>query len=148
MKHYLVLGAKVKNGEPSRVLRSRLELVSQIAEHGSVIVFSGRDECHVMRRWMEENGNSSYILVEEDKAGSTNENLEYAHALYPNERFTVVTSDFHRLRTLMWAWHLGLDVEIITAPTPKTSKVKMLARESLAIVHSAIRIAWRRLRRR
>ncbi len=110
------------------------------------IVVTGRGESGVMARWLAERGVPRELIVEEPRATSTNENLENSRALFPHaSRLIVVTSNFHVRRTRVWAWHLGIPVEMVPARTPRRSRAKNYAREVVALPHSAARVAWRRL---
>lgn len=146
----MVLGARVIDGRPSRMLEKRLEEALQIwlAEPRPIVV-SGFEEAGVMATWLTARGVPEAQVVLEPHARSTNENLERARSLFPEASYlTVVTSSFHVPRTKVWAWHLGIPVRMVGAPTPKSSRVKNYAREAVALPHSAARVVWRRLVRR
>lgn len=113
------------------------------------LVVSGFGEAEVMADWLLVRGVPESSIVLEPQARSTNENLERSRALLPDAAcLTVVTSGFHVLRTRVWAWHLGIPVQLVAAPTPKTSRVKNYAREVVALPHSVARVVWRRFVRR
>lgn len=113
------------------------------------IVVSGFEEAGVMAAWLVARGVPEASVVLEPHARSTNENLERARELFPDApELIVVTSSFHVPRTRVWAWHLGIPVRMVAAPTPRRSRLKNLAREAFALPHSALRVAWRRLMRR
>ncbi len=96
-----------------------------------------------MKRFLEEHGLDN--VVEETCATSTNENLEFARRLVPRAgELVVVTSNFHALRTRLWAWHLKIPVRVVTSPTPRAAKPRNYGREIAATAHSALRIAYRR----
>ena len=100
-----------------------------------------------MRSWLVSHGVPTSRIVLEPRATSTNENLENATALLPETtRWIVVTSDFHSLRTRMWAHHLGIPVRVVTARTPSPVRLKQNVREVGAVVHSGARILWRKVR--
>ena len=113
------------------------------------IVVSGYGEAGVMAAWLVAHGVPETSVVAEPYARSTNENLERSRALFPGAgHLTVVTSGFHVPRTRVWAWHLGIPVRMVAAPTPTTSRTKNYAREVFALPHSIARVAYRRLVRR
>ena len=113
------------------------------------LVVSGFEEAQVMAAWLVAHGVPESAVVLEPKARSTNENLERSRALFPDAAYlTVVTSGFHVLRTRVWAWHLGIPVRLVAAPTPETSRAKNYAREVVALPHSVARVVWRRFVRR
>ena len=143
----VVLGARVTNGQPEAVLRSRLFRAAELARKvpGPVIV-SGAGESAAMARTLVELGIDPSRIVEEDAATSTNENLENAWPLASADRLDVVTNEFHALRTRLWAWHLGIPVTVHTTPTPWRVRLGHWAREVVATPHSAARILWRRIR--
>ena len=148
----MVLGARIVDGHPSRMLHARLcsALIRWRTDARAgvrrTIVVTGRGESDVMARWLAERGVPRELIVEEPHATSTNENLENSRALFPHApRLIVVTSNFHVRRTRVWAWHLGIPVEMVPARTPRRSRAKNYARELIALPHSAARVAWRRL---
>lgn len=156
----IVLGSSTYQGQPGAVLRSRLQRAHQIAhtvEHQQEkIVVSGKNEAPVMARWLIEHGIHPDRILEEPTATSTNENLERSLELlrrtgHPDptkeRRLWVVTSDFHRFRTQVWAWHLGIPVTVVTALTLPPHRQVDFAREVTALPHSLARVVWRRLKR-
>lgn len=147
MNPILVLGANTRNGRPSRVLAARLRHALPLIDAAEAAVLSGAGEAGVMRDWLVEHGADEAKLRLEDQATSTNENLENSHALLPETRqWTVVTSDFHVLRTRLWARHLNIPVQVVGARTPSSARLKMYLRECFALPHSVLRVAWRKLR--
>ncbi|MEH0146499.1 YdcF family protein [Corynebacterium sp. Q4381] len=150
MNPIVVLGARIIDGRPSRMLASRLTSALSIYNAAPrPIVVSGRGEAEVMALWLAERGVPLEHIVVEPHATSTNENLERARALFPDAaRLTVVTSNFHVARTAVWAWHLGIPVDLVGAPMPPgypKSKIKNYSRELIAVPHSLARVLWRRL---
>ncbi|QDZ43480.1 YdcF family protein [Corynebacterium sp. sy039] len=135
---------------PGSVLESRLEKAYELShDNERLIVVSGKGEAAVMAHWLRMRGIASERIIEEHEATSTNENLENAAALLRdrgNSDFCVVTSGFHKWRTRAWAWHLGMNIVVFGAPTPRRHRTWLVIRESTALIHSYARIAWRRLR--
>ncbi|MGP6173797.1 YdcF family protein [Corynebacterium sp. A21] len=148
MNPVLVLGALIDDdGRPSNILAARLKRAQPLIDAAGVGVVSGRGEAEAMAQWLIEHGVDAAKLLLETEATSTNENLENAQALLPDTRcWIVVTSDFHVLRTRIWAWHLGVPVQVIGARTEGRAWVKMFLRECLALPHSVLRVGWRRVR--
>lgn len=141
----LVLGARTRHGYPSRILVDRLRAAVPLIDATGVVV-SGNGEAAAMARWLADHGVSEKVIVREPHARSTNENLENARALVPEAAdWTVVTSDFHVLRTRLWAWHLGFPARVVGASTQRSDLVVAALRECVALPHSALRIGWRRL---
>lgn len=147
MNPVLVLGSRTDGDRPEAILASRLERALPLIDAAGVVVVSGAGEAGVMAGWLVDHGVDPAKIVEEPEATSTNENLEKAHALLPDTTcWTVVTNDFHVLRTRLWAWHLGIPVRVVSARTPMPRKVTMYLRECFALPHSTLRVLWRRWR--
>ena len=146
----VVLGARIIDGRPSSMLEFRLRTALEVwRREPAPVVVSGYEEAGVMAAWLAAHGVPETSIVLEPLAKSTNENLERSRALFPDVPYlTVVTSGFHVPRTKAWAWHLGIPVRMVAAPTPKASRKRNYARELVALPHSAARVAWRRFVRR
>lgn len=141
-----MLGARIVDGRPSRMLEFRLRRALEVWRAAPApLVVTGFGEAEVMADWLLVRGVPESSIVLEPEARSTNENLERSRALFPDAAYlTVVTSGFHVLRTRVWAWHLGIPVRLAAALTPETSRVKNYAREVVALPHSVARVVWRR----
>lgn len=152
----VVLGARIIDGSPSRMLEARLRTgVEVLKQRGRrPVVVSGFGEAAVMAQWLADHGVPAQDIIEEPVATSTNENLERSWAMFAGpggvgpRRLIVVTNGFHVGRVKVWAAHLGIPVTVIAAPTPPSSRWKNYARESVALPHSALRMVWRKLVRR
>nr|VDG62522.1 membrane protein [Streptococcus thermophilus] len=143
----VVLGARIIDGRPSRMLEARLRTAAQyVAANGRrPVVVSGYGEAAVMAAWLAEHGVQARDIIEEPLASSTNENLERSWALFPDaQRLIVVTNGFHVARVRVWAAHLEVPVTVVAAPTPRKSRLKNYARELIATPHSAARVVWRK----
>ncbi|QPK78702.1 YdcF family protein [Corynebacterium lizhenjunii] len=141
----VVLGSRVSGDQPGALLEQRLLTALALARPGQPFVVTGAGESGVMRAFLEARG--GVVVAEDPHATSTNENLENVRALLPEvTRLQIVTSNFHALRTRLWAWHLGIPVRVIPAPTPLRLRPRNYLREVLATPHSAVRILWRRLK--
>ncbi|PRQ10814.1 hypothetical protein C1Y63_09660 [Corynebacterium sp. 13CS0277] len=146
MRPLVILGCKTEGHRPGPALERRLKAALPYALDGRVVVVSGRDEAPIMADWLIARGVDPQHIRQDNRATSTNENLENSlHLATPP--WLVVTSDFHAPRVKMWAAHHSLDVEVLTAPTPKRRIPVLYGREILAVVHSTARMAWRRYRR-
>jgi len=146
----VVLGARVIDGRPSRLLEARLSTALGLwhRDPDRPVVVSGHDEAGAMAAWLVGHGVPRGSIVLEPDARSTNENLENARALFPDAALlTVVTNGFHVARTRVWARHLGIPVEVAAAPTPRRSRLRNCTREIAALPHSIARVAWRRAAR-
>ena len=144
----LVLGARVVDGDPGPMLATRLDKAIELASHlPEPIIVSGKGEAEAMQRYLVDHGIDPRRIVVEPDATSTNENLERAVRLSPDaELFHVITSDFHIVRTRLWAWHLGIPVRMHSARTPWSLKASNYLREVVATPHSALRVLWRKWR--
>lgn len=144
----LVLGSRVTDGEPGKLLVTRLNKTLEMARtYPGDIIVSGYGEADPMRRYLEARGIPAERIICERAASSTNENLENARRLAPDAVVLhTVTNDFHGLRTRLWAWHLGIPVKLHLTATPWALKPRNYIREIFATPHSAARIVWRRIK--
>ena len=100
-----------------------------------------------MRDWLVHNGVDAERILTEDRATSTNENLENTRELLADwPEWIVVTNEFHIPRVKLWAWHHGYRVRMVAARTPLVRVPHLWTREVFALLHSALRIVWRRIR--
>ncbi|MBO5318340.1 MAG: YdcF family protein [Ruminococcus sp.] len=126
----VVLGCQVKNGKPSRMLKSRLDTAYEyLSEHDTVnVVVSGGQgddelisEAQCMRDYLVEKGISSERIFMEDKSANTEENLRFSLELIEKNGLcsdiTIVTDGFHQLRAELIAKKLGAGSNNIPAPT-------------------------------
>ena len=149
-EYTIILGAKVKpGGVPSLSLKNRLDVaVDYLHKYPSVkaIVTGGqgadedRTEASVMANYLVEHGIDSGRILIEDQSTSTYENLLYAKKLLPEQRtkITIISNDFHLKRSMILAEKLGLQADVVAAPTPKVVERKSRFRERLAIIKAYI----------
>lgn len=151
----IVLGCQTFAGQPGRILRTRLEKALELAQRNptELLVVSGKSEAHPMADWLIAQGIAHHRILIEPTATSTNENLERSLKLlldtgveFPTKQcpLTVVTSDYHKFRTEVWAWHLGIPVVVTIALTPPPHRQQDFGREVFALPHSMLRVLWRK----
>lgn len=139
----IVLGAQVlPDGTPSVQLEWRLnEALSRYQAQPMPIVVSGAQgadepatEASIMRSWLMARGVPDTMILVEDKARNTQQNLENALALLPEdvERILIVTSDYHLPRALAIARDLGVEPMGSPSPTKQEYWFKNHFRETLA----------------
>ncbi len=139
----LILGAGVRNNQPSPMLNDRLlqgiELYKQ--KKAPKIIMSGDhgkdsyDEVNVMKRFaIEQDVPSSDIFM--DHAGfSTYESIYRAKEIFQAKKIIIVTQEYHLYRALYIADRLGLDAYGVLADTKQYSgQVYRNVREILARV--------------
>lgn len=127
----VVLGCKVRENGPSRMLRIRLDAAyDYLSEHTDVKAVvsggQGRDEimseAECMRSYLISRGISSDRIYMEDRSADTNENLRFSKEVIADnglpENITLVTDGFHQLRADMMAEKLGMRAYNIPASTP------------------------------
>ncbi|APT84173.1 YdcF family protein [Corynebacterium aquilae] len=142
----VILGCKLEENQPGPALERRLKAALPYALDGRPIIVTGQHEAPAMAQWLIRHGVNPEAILEENQATSTNENLENSLRLAAPP-WLVVTSDFHAPRVKMWAHHHNLDVDVITAATPKHRIPYLYSREVLAFIHSSARMLWRSYRR-
>lgn len=118
----VVLGCKVKNGAPSRMLRKRLDKAyDYLAEHESVsVVVSGGkgsdeaiSEAECMKTYLTERGIAPERVYMEDRSVNTEENLRFSQEIIMREglsdNITIVTDAYHQYRAEMIARKQGIN---------------------------------------
>ncbi|MBT2658258.1 YdcF family protein [Bacillus sp. ISL-18] len=142
--YLIVLGARVKGKEPSKVLASRIDAAAKyLKENTDTLVIAsggkgpGEDitEAEAIKRELVSQGiNKSRILLEEHST-DTYENIEFSKKFIPPnaELGLVVTNTFHIYRALSIANYQGLRVKGLSAETPWSAVIKSYSREYLAI---------------
>ena len=129
--YLIVLGAAVYGDQPSLTLVRRLEgaldYLQQYPE--SVAIVSGGmgpgetiTEAKAMHDWLLEHGIEDSRILMEDKATSTQENLEYSFAIIrerggdPNGNVAIVSSAYHLYRAKLMAHNQGVESAGVAAP--------------------------------
>ena len=142
--YLIVLGARVKGKEPSKVLASRIDAAAKYLKENTdtlAIASGGKgpgediSEAEAIKRELVSQGiNESRILLEE-RSRDTYENIEFSKEFIPPnaELGVVVTNTFHLYRALSIAYYQGLHVEGLSAKTPWSAVIKSYSREYLAI---------------
>ena len=130
----IILGAGLRNGAPSLVLRRRLNAaVDYLSDRGDipVIVTGGLGrgqsitEADAMSRYLIDRGVDESLIWKEEESTSTRENLAFALAIMEqngldieNTKVAVVSSEFHLYRAKLIAVKQGLDAFGVAAETP------------------------------
>lgn len=145
-EYVVILGAKVKpGGIPSLSLKNRLDAaVDYLQKYPDVkaIVTGGqgadedRTEASVMANYLIEYGIDEKRILLEEQSTTTYENLLYAKSLMPQNTtsITIISNDFHLKRATILAQKLGLQADVVGAPTPKVVNTKSRIRERFAII--------------
>ncbi|PFA66819.1 multidrug MFS transporter [Bacillus sp. AFS015802] len=118
----VVLGAAAWDGEPSPVLRERINHAIWLYENDYVekIIFTGgKDkgdkyaESEVAREYAIKNNIDPADILIETKSKITEENLKYAHQIAIKEdlnTFTIVSDPLHMKRAILMAKNTGMNV--------------------------------------
>ena len=112
----VVLGCKVKDGAPSRMLRRRLDAAYEyLSQHESVcaVVSGGKgddeviSEAQCMKEWLVEKGIAPERIYMEDRSVNTEENLRFSREIISEkglpDKITLITDSYHQLRAEMIA---------------------------------------------
>lgn len=148
----LILGARVKGENVSLSLKDRLdEGLAYLNKYPDTLILlsggqgEGEDitEAEAMKRYLTANGIQAERILKEESSTSTYENLTYSRKLLKEQgmdvtttRITLVTNDFHMLRSKWLAGRVGLHVYGLPAATPPYTVPRMLTREFAAILKS------------
>jgi uncharacterized SAM-binding protein YcdF (DUF218 family) len=89
-------------------------------------------------------GISEFSIIIEDRATSTQENIAYSKDILENldvdfsKPIGILTNDFHILRSTMIARSYDINVQQISATTPRSYLFKFLFREFFALIKSML----------
>lgn len=147
----IVLGAGLRNGAVTPLLRSRLdrgiEVFRRSREAGRMTVMvpsggQGADEpvseAAAMAGYLEEQGVESDAIVLEDRSRTTDENLRFSKALldemHVTGRAAVATNNFHAFRAAMLMRRVRLKGYAVGSPTASYFWPAATIREFLAVL--------------
>lgn len=113
----LVLGAGVRNGEPSKMLKERLDTGIDLYNKGliSTFIMSGDhgqinyDEVNVMKKYALDNNIPSSSVFMDHAGFSTYDSLYRAKYVFGVKKVLIVTEKYHLYRALFIANSLGID---------------------------------------
>ncbi len=119
----LVLGAGVKEGKPTPMLKDRLDKAIELYQKGYTdkIIMSGDhgredyDEVNVMKKYAIEKGVPSSAIFMDHAGFSTYDSIYRAKEIFEVKKMFVVTQEYHLYRALFIAKFLELDA--IGVPT-------------------------------
>jgi uncharacterized SAM-binding protein YcdF (DUF218 family) len=147
----IILGAGLRDGAPSLVLRTRLNTAIEYLEtQGDIpIVVTGGlgrgqtvTEAEAMFRYLAARGVDEAQIWKEEESTNTHESLALSTALLVEKgldiesiRVGIVTNEFHLFRSKLIAGRAGLDPAGIAAATP-TARLRALyfSREAVALL--------------
>jgi len=140
----IVLGAGLRDGQPSATLRSRLETAVDyhLQNPNAFIVVSGGigrsevvSEADVMAAFLESRGVPTDLIIREGNSHSTYENMRLSRPLVKgNPSIVVITNEFHIYRGTRFARMVGFDdITSFHASTPAYAIMGSLIREVAAI---------------
>jgi len=147
----LVLGSGINQGQPSPILKNRLDTAAKYAERypNTLIIMTGgrnfrerQSEAEVMQSYIYTNYPQLKNPISlEDQSRSTQQNLQYSQAILKqqhidrNEPIAIVTSDFHSPRARAIARHQGYQQVIsLSASTPQNVRYNSWLREYFALI--------------
>ncbi|MBQ9860991.1 MAG: YdcF family protein [Clostridia bacterium] len=148
----IVLGAALREDQPSELLRGRLEAAyGYLTEHpdASCIVSGGQGEdeicteASVMHAYLVEKGIDPARIFKEDASTSTFENIRHSRELIEQHGLStevaVVTQEFHQFRAQQFVKRAGLTVSgAVTAYTPWHLLPSYWIRDFAGICHMAL----------
>ncbi|WP_438448383.1 YdcF family protein [Gorillibacterium sp. sgz5001074] len=150
--YVLILGARVRGETVSLSLKARLDrgldYMKQYPET-KVILSGGQGpgesitEAAAMKRYLLDHGVPERLILGEDQSTNTYENLLFSHTLLTSQgvdaskvKVTLITNDFHMLRSKLLAHRVGLSVYGFSSQTPPYTLPRMLTREFAALLKS------------
>ena len=149
----IVLGAGLNGETPTLVLTERLNnTLSYFSDNpGTKIIVSGGQgigetitEAEGMKRYLVKRGIPESLILKEEKATSTYENMVFSKKLYEQnfgekpKSVMIITNDFHMFRSKLLAHRTGLEAYGISSGTPWWIYPNVFLREYLAVFKSLI----------
>jgi len=151
----IVLGAGLRNGAPSHVLRTRLDAAIDYVQtrEGVPIIVSGGlgqgqtiTEAQAMFNYLTSKGIDENLVWMEGASTSTYENLAFSRELMKergldvdNAKVAVVSNEFHLFRAKLIAENAGLEAVGVAAETPGWAlKVLYFIREGFALANAIL----------
>lgn len=148
----LVLGAGLRNGKPSPILKDRLDVALKLYQDGvsDKIIVSGDhgkkyyDEVNVMKNYLIEHGVDSNNIFMDHAGFSTYDSVYRAKNIFMVKKVVIVTQKYHLYRSLYIASSLGLDAVGYSATLRDYSgAVKFEVREILARCKDAFKVLFK-----
>ena len=140
-KVILVLGAGLRNGKPSPVLKDRLDTAYEVYLNNPAakVIVSGDhgtktyDEVNVMKSYLIDKGIASENIFMDHAGFSTYDSIYRAKDIFLSDKIIIVTQEFHLYRSLYIAKKLNIDAIGISATLRHYSgEIKFELREILA----------------
>lgn len=137
----LVLGAGLKNGKPSPVLKDRLDTALMLYKNNKVskIIVSGDhgnknyDEVNVMKNYLKNEGVLSEDIFMDHAGFSTYDSIYRLREIFNVKKVIIVTQKYHLYRSLYIAKKLDVDAEGISATKRHyAGELKFVLREVIA----------------
>lgn len=137
----LVLGAGLKNGKPSPVLKDRLDTALMLYKNNKVskIIVSGDhgnknyDEVNVMKNYLKNEGVLSEDIFMDHAGFSTYDSIYRLREIFNVKKVIIVTQKYHLYRSLYIAKKLEIDAEGISATKRHyAGELKFALREVIA----------------
>jgi uncharacterized SAM-binding protein YcdF (DUF218 family) len=141
----VILGAKLNVDQLSLSLKNRMDAaITYLRDNPTtqVVVSGGQgsderiSEAEAMKNYLIQNQIQATRIQTEALSTSTFENIKFSKKLLQGEPIILVSNDFHVLRAKMIAKRQGLNVDTLSAPTPKSVRIQLYCREYLALVKS------------
>ena len=146
-----VLGARMRNGKPGKVMKSRLDKAIEILnknENATCVLTGGRlnpnepAEAEVMRDYLLAHGIDGSRLLTEANSTTTYENMSMSRAILEREGLScsvgIVTNGFHQFRAQRIAKASGLEPTPVNSPTPWQLAVQYWLREVLCVLQMLV----------
>ena len=138
----LVLGASVKEGQPSAILKNRLDGAIRLYRESKIqkVLLSGDNtkqkyrEVDVMKNYLLDHQVSGSSILTDDHGGNTLSSIINSSSIVGKDGLTVITQKFHLSRALFLARRMGLSVHGYPAKgfSSKPRQLYHLGREFLA----------------
>jgi uncharacterized SAM-binding protein YcdF (DUF218 family) len=141
----IILGAKLNGDQLSLSLINRMDVALIYLQDNpstQVIVSGGQgsdeliSEAEAMKNYLIKNKIPAARIQLEAHSTTTYENIRFSKKMLQGQQIVLVSNDFHLLRAKMIANRQGINVDTLSAPTPKSVRIQLLIREYFALIKS------------
>ncbi len=148
-EYAIVLGAGLRDGEPSALLRQRLDIAVEYGTgnpDATIIVSGGQgqgdgiSEAEAMGQYLTSKGIDSNRIIKEKKATNTIENIVYSQQAInvlngsKNQEVVIITSEYHLFRAKYIARKNGLIAYGMPSKTPLFVRLNYSIKEYFSII--------------
>ena len=140
----VVLGHKLINDKPSKILNDRLNIALPLIKDNKVILCGGItknntiSEAQVMKNYLIKKDITEESIILEDKSKTTIENFKNIKEIIKDKRILVITSDYHTYRSSLICKDLNIKASFKSCESTLIEKIYHAILEEIFILKYVI----------